>query len=305
MPELPEVETFAIELRPHLVGQRFVAAHILWPRTLAEPDAVALDQRIRDRVVIDVGRRAKYLIVSLDSGESLIVHLRMTGRLEVVPGDDPALTGPHLRAWFDLAGGERLTFTDTRKFGRIWLVNDLGSVTGKLGPEPLDWSFTAEMLAARLHGRRTAMKALLLDQTVVAGVGNIYADESLFLAGIHPQRPADSLSDGEIGRLHGAIRQVLSEAIGNRGTMLRDYRPPYGAEGGHQEHLPRLSADRQTLSPLRHPHRAHPRGPTQHALLPALPAWGQAVSNLSHSILHPDAIHGRVKSSVRYEDLPS
>ena len=154
MPELPEVETFATELRPHLVGQRFVAAHILWPRTLAEPDAVALDQRIRDRVVVDVGRRAKYLIIGLDSGESLIVHLRMTGRLEVVRSDDPILTGPHLRAWFDLAGGERLTFTDTRKFGRIWLVSDLVSVTGKLGPEPLDWRFTAEVLGARLQGRR-------------------------------------------------------------------------------------------------------------------------------------------------------
>ena len=111
------------------------------------------------------------------------------------------------------------------------------SVTGKLGPEPLDWTFTPEMLAARLRGRRTVMKALLLDQTVVAGVGNIYADESLFLAGIHPLRPANSLTNEEIVRLYGAIRQVLSQAIGNRGTMLRDYRPPYGAEGGHQDYL--------------------------------------------------------------------
>jgi formamidopyrimidine-DNA glycosylase len=237
MPELPEVETFAVELRPHLVGRRFVAAHIFWPRTLAEPDAATLNQRIRGRTVIDVGRRAKYLVVALDSGESLVVHLRMTGRLEVVRGDDPVLTGPHLRACFDLAGGERLAFTDTRKFGRIWLVADLASVTAKLGPEPLDWQFTPELLGQRLRRRRTAMKAALLDQTVVAGVGNIYADESLFLAGIHPLRPADSLSDDETERLHGAIRQVLSEAIGNRGTMLRDYYPPYGAAGGHQDHL--------------------------------------------------------------------
>jgi len=237
MPELPEVETFATELRPHLVGQRFSGAQILWPRTLAEPDPITLEQRIRDRVVVDVGRRAKYLITTLDSGEALIVHLRMTGRLEVVGRDDPILTGAHLRARFDLASGERLAFTDTRKFGRIWLVSDVESVTGKLGPEPLDWAFSAEVLAARLRGRRTAMKPLLLDQTVVAGVGNIYADESLFVAGIHPLRAADSLTDDEIARLHAAIRQVLREAIGNRGTMLRDYRPPYGAEGGHQEHL--------------------------------------------------------------------
>jgi formamidopyrimidine-DNA glycosylase len=237
MPELPEVETFANELRPHLVGQRFLAAHILWPRTLAEPDAAVLHQRIRDRIALDVGRRAKYLIIGLDSGESLIVHLRMTGRLEVVSGNDPILTNPHLRAWFDLAEGQRLTFTDTRKFGRIWLVSDVGSVTGKLGPEPLDWTFTAEVLAERLHGRRTAIKSTLLDQGVLAGVGNIYADESLFLSGIHPLRPANSLTDDDIVALHGAIRQVLNQAIGNRGTMLRDYRPPYGAEGGHQEHL--------------------------------------------------------------------
>ena len=237
MPELPEVETFAIELRPRLVGQRFVAAHILWPRTLAEPDADALDQRIRDRVVVDVGRRAKYLVINLDSGESLIVHLRMTGRLEVVSADDPALTGPHLRAWFALAGGERLAFTDMRKFGRIWLVEDISAVIGKLGPEPLDWQFTPETLRKHLANRRTAMKATLLDQTVVAGIGNIYADESLFLAGVHPLRPADSLTDDEIDRLHSAIRQVLSAAIGNRGTMLRDYHPPYGAPGGHQDHL--------------------------------------------------------------------
>jgi formamidopyrimidine-DNA glycosylase len=237
MPELPEVETFAVELRPRLVGQRFVAAHILWPRTLAEPDAVALDRRIRDRVVVDVGRRAKYLVIGLDSGELLIVHLRMTGRLEVVFDGDPALTGSHLRAWFELAGGDRLAFTDMRKFGRIWLVESLDSVTGKLGPEPLDRQFTSEILAERLQNRRTAMKAAMLDQTVVAGVGNIYADESLFLAGIHPLRPADSLTADEIVRLHGAIRQVLSEAIGNRGTLLRDYHPPYGAEGSHQDYL--------------------------------------------------------------------
>ena len=237
MPELPEVETFAVELRPHLVGQRFVAAHVLWPRTLAEPDAIALDRRLRERVVVAVGRRAKYLVIGLDSGESLIVHLRMTGRLEVIDQDDPALTGPHLRAWFELAGGQRLAFTDTRKFGRIWLVRDMASVIGKLGPEPLEWTFTPEVLAERLHGRRTAIKPTLLDQGVLAGIGNIYADESLFMARIHPLRPAASLTDEDIVALHSAIRQTLSQAIGNRGTMLRDYRPPYGAEGGHQDHL--------------------------------------------------------------------
>ena len=126
MPELPEVETFANELRPHLVGQTFAAAHILWPRTLAEPDPVALDQRIRGREVVDVGRRAKYLVIGLDSGEALIVHLRMTGRLEVVAQGRSGLDRAARRApgstW---PVASALTFTDTRKFGRIWLVSDL------------------------------------------------------------------------------------------------------------------------------------------------------------------------------------
>ena len=272
MPELPEVETFATELRPHLVGQRFVAAHILWPRTLAEPDAVALDQRIRDRVVVDVGRRAKYLLIGLDSGESLIVHLRMTGRLEVVRSDDPILTGPHLRAWFDLAGGERLTFTDTRKFGRIWLVSDLVSVTGKLGPEPLDWRFTPEVLGARLQGRRSTMKSLLLDQTVVAGVGNIYADESLFLAGHSSPAPGEQPDRRRHRR--AAQRHPPGAQRGDRQPRHDAARlPPALRRRGRPPGVPaRLSADRQAMSPLRRSHRAHPRDPTQHALLSPLPA---------------------------------
>jgi formamidopyrimidine-DNA glycosylase len=147
------------------------------------------------------------------------------------------LRGPHLRAWFELADGRCLAFTDARKFGRIWLVADIATVVGKLGPEPLDWTFTPEALAAQLQHRRVAIKALLLDQTVVAGVGNIYADESLFLAGIHPLRRAASLTGDEIGRLHDAIRYVLRESINARGTMLRDYRTPYGQDGAYQNHL--------------------------------------------------------------------
>ena len=154
MPELPEVETFAIQLRPVLTGRSFVDAHILWLRTLAEPDPEALTERIRGRSVLDVSRRGKHLLIPLDSGETLIVHLRMTGRLEVVAVDDPILSGPHLRAWFGLADGGRLAFTDIRKFGRIWLVEDMAAVTGKLGPEPLDWTFTAEALAAGLQDRQ-------------------------------------------------------------------------------------------------------------------------------------------------------
>lgn len=237
MPELPEVETVAADLRGQLVGRRFAGAHIVWPRTLAQPDAASLAERLAGREVIHVGRRGKYLLIALDSGAMLIVHLRMTGQLTIVPDGSPLLADRHLRARFPLADGEQLVFTDMRKFGRIWLVDDVQEVVGKLGPEPLDWTFTPEVLADCLRGRRTAMKALLLDQTVVAGVGNIYADEALFLAGIHPLRPGASLTGAEVTRLCDAIRQVLNESIDKRGTLLRDYRTPYGVDGAYRSEL--------------------------------------------------------------------
>ena len=197
-----------------------------------------LAQQVTGRTIQAVGRRGKYLMLSLDPSATLIIHLRMTGQLAVVAADGAGARGNHLRAWFDLADGRRLTFTDARKFGRIWLVADAQSVIGKLGPEPLDWTFTADQLATRLQGRRGAIKGVLLDQTIVAGVGNIYADEALFVSGVHPLRPAADLSGEEIRRLHEAIRLVLRESIEQRGTLLRDYRTPYGGEdGGYQNRL--------------------------------------------------------------------
>jgi len=237
MPELPEVETFAADLRPHLVGRRILTAHILWSRTVAEPDSLGLIAGLAGQKIVSVGRRGKFLIFGLDLGDSLVIHLRMTGRLQLVAGESPELAGPHVRAWFELDDGWVLNFTDPRKFGRIWLTNDLSRVVGKLGPEPLAWDFSPETLAERLDQRRGVIKALLLNQEIVAGIGNIYADEALFLAWIHPLRPGASLTSGEIGRLHAAIRQVLGEAIGERGTTLRDYRPPYGQQGAYQNRL--------------------------------------------------------------------
>lgn len=237
MPELPEVETIAADLRGQLIGRRFVAAHIVWPRTLATPGPVDLNARLADRVVFDVGRRGKYLLIHLDAGETLIIHLRMTGQLTVAPAGSPALEDRHARARFDLADGAHLLFTDARKFGRIWLVRDVTEVIGKLGPEPLDWDCTPAVLGGRLRKRRTAVKAVLLDQSVVAGIGNIYADEALFLSGIHPLRSAASLTDDEIRGLHVAIRSVLLESIDQRGTLLRDYRTPYGQDGAYKSRL--------------------------------------------------------------------
>jgi formamidopyrimidine-DNA glycosylase len=130
-----------------------------------------------------------------------------------------------------------LVFNDSRKFGRIWLAERLEDVVGKLGPEPLAWDLTPEDFAARIRRRKVAIKALLLDQTAVAGVGNIYADESLFRAGIHPLRKASTLTDAEAGRLYDALREVLNEAIEKRGTLLRDYRTPYGEDGFFQNDL--------------------------------------------------------------------
>lgn len=237
MPELPEVETVASDLRKQLIGRRIDAARFLWERTLAHPDLHTLEETICGRRVVDVGRRGKYLLIQLDDGESLIVHLRMTGQLAVVEAGSPLLSDKHTRAWFQLADGEALVFTDSRKFGRIWLVHDSTEVTGKLGPEPLAWDFAAESFAERLGRRRVAIKAVLLDQTTVAGVGNIYADESLFRAGIHPLRKAATLNREEAERLYLSLREVLEEAINKRGTLLRDYRTPYGEDGYFQNDL--------------------------------------------------------------------
>ncbi len=237
MPELPEVETVVSDLRGQITGRSFQEAHILWLRTLAAPGETALEERLAGRRVIDVGRRGKYILIHLDDGQALIVHLRMTGSLAVVPVDSPLLADKHLRAWFGFADGEALTFTDSRKFGRIWLVREVEEVTGKLGPEPLAWDLAPDTFAARIRKRKVAIKALLLDQTAVAGVGNIYADESLFRAGIHPLRKASTLTEDELGRLYARLREVLHEAIDERGTLLRDYRTPYGEDGYFQNHL--------------------------------------------------------------------
>jgi formamidopyrimidine-DNA glycosylase len=237
MPELPEVETVARELRPLLSGREFDSARVLWPRTIAAPDPDGFVHRVAGQRIVDISRKGKYILVALASGDTLIVHLRMTGRLTVVPSDSADLEDTHVRAILHLVGGDALVFNDARKFGRIWLVPDATSVVGKLGPEPLGRDFTPEILASRLRKRRTSIKALLLDQTVIAGVGNIYADEALYLARLHPLRTGADLDDEEIARLHAAIQRVLTDAIGERGTTLRDYRPPYGMEGAYQNHL--------------------------------------------------------------------
>jgi formamidopyrimidine-DNA glycosylase len=178
------------------------------------------------------------MLLGLESGASLIVHLRMTGQLFVQPAEvEP---NQHTHVVFDLDDGRRLHYQDTRKFGRLWLALDPEPVLAKLGPEPFHEEFTAERLEQKLAGRKASIKALLLDQTLVAGVGNIYADEALFLAGIHPARQAGDLRRAEIERLRDAIRSVLTLAIQHNGSSLgesslQNYVRPTGEPGGFQD----------------------------------------------------------------------
>jgi formamidopyrimidine-DNA glycosylase len=238
MPELPEVETYLRDLAPTLTGRRVTAVQVFWPRTIATPSVDAFCKGMEGQVFAHFGRRGKFMLLGLAGGDTLIVHLRMTGRLHL----EPASTGPspHTHVVMALDDGRALHYTDTRKFGRLWLVSDPETVLGHLGPEPLGAGFTAAYLAGRLAGRRASIKALLLDQGVVAGVGNIYADEALFLAGIHPARPAGSLVPAEVERLCGAVASVLQQAIDRQGSSLGDsrwqnYRRPNGQPGSFQD----------------------------------------------------------------------
>ncbi len=237
MPELPEVETLARELRGALIGRRVVGVEVRWPRTVAGPDPETFARRLTGRRIREIGRRGKWLLLCLDEGDWLLVHLRMSGRLVVESADAPE--DSHTRVVFHLDDGRRLRFSDPRKFGRMALVDDPGAVLGDLGPDPLDPALTPERLAGMLRGRRVRLKPLLTDQRFLAGLGNIYADEVLWEAGLHPLRCADTLTLEETARLHGAIRQVLEEAIACRGTTLPDrrYVLPDGRPGEFAPHL--------------------------------------------------------------------
>ncbi len=237
MPELPEVETLARELRDVLVGRGIVGVEVRWPRTVAAPDPETFARRLAGRRVLEVRRRGKWLLLGLDGEEWLLVHLRMSGRLAVEDAGAPE--DPHTRVVFHLEDGRRLRFSDPRKFGRMALTARPEDWLGGLGPEPLDPALTPERLVGMLRGRRVRLKPLLADQRFLAGLGNIYADEVLWRAGLHPLRRADTLTPEETARLHGAIREVLEEAVARRGTTLADrrYVLPDGRPGEFAAHL--------------------------------------------------------------------
>jgi formamidopyrimidine-DNA glycosylase len=232
MPELPEVETTVRALRPLLVGQTIVSTRNDWRRHIVMPEWEAFQVRIHGRTIQAINRRAKYLVFSLSDGETLIIHLKMSGRLLVIAKDVPA--DKHIHTVFGLGNGQELRFGDQRKFGRVYLVREPADVLAGLGPEPLEATFTTERLAQRLHGRRRVLKPLLLDQTFIAGVGNIYADESLFYARLHPQRTSDSLQPDEIEALHGAIQKSLQLGIDREGASIEMYVKPDGSKGDMQ-----------------------------------------------------------------------
>ena len=178
MPELPEVETYVRELEPLLRGRTVRRAAVSWPRTIAAPGVAEFELGMAGRRFATFGRRGKFMLLGLEDGRTLIVHLRMTGRLLLTaPEVEP---GRHTHVVFVLEGGDQLFYQDARKFGRLWLVPEPEVVLAKLGPEPLDEAASAAILARRLVLRKTAVKTLLLDQSIVAGIGNIYADEALF-----------------------------------------------------------------------------------------------------------------------------
>lgn len=236
MPELPEVETVARGLREPLVGRCVRGLWTDWPRIIQSPPPAELAARIHGQCFRSVGRRGKYLLCALDS-ETLVVHLRMTGRLYVAADEAQFAADRWLHFRLQLDGGQQLRFSDARKFGRIWLTADVDTVTGALGPEPLSRQFTARRLRADLAGRSRALKPLLLDQGFLAGVGNIYADEALHRARLHPLRPANSLNEAETAALHRALRAALRAGIQHEGASISWYRKPDGSRGSSQRHF--------------------------------------------------------------------
>ncbi|HLW00511.1 MAG TPA: DNA-formamidopyrimidine glycosylase [Ktedonobacterales bacterium] len=244
MPELPEVEYVARQLRQTLVGRTISDARVNWPRTIAHPDVATFCAELPGAHVLGIDRRAKYLLITLSGDQALLIHRRMTGNLLLFPAaadDSPweEVPDPYCRAVFLLDDGCRLVFTDPRKFGRIALypTSELSAALHGLGLEPLGEEFTPEALGKLLAGRSRQMKPLLLDQTCIAGIGNIYADESLFRAGIHPLRRAETLTPPEVARLHAAIREVLELGIEHGGTTFGRHQDIWGEAGRNRAHL--------------------------------------------------------------------
>ena len=229
MPELPEVETIKNELAPHILGRRLADVTLLWEGVVKAPSAAEFRSRLTGKTITGLSRHGKYLVLALDNDDSLVIHMKMSGSLLL--GHDSKEPPKYTRAFFRLDNGTRIFFCDPRKFGRVWLVRDWRMAAQKLGPEPLEPEFTPQVLAGRLRNRKAPIKALLCDQSVIAGIGNMYADEALFAAKINPLRSGSSLTAEEVERLYSAIQQTLRAAIKNKGASIVNYYRPGGEAG--------------------------------------------------------------------------
>jgi formamidopyrimidine-DNA glycosylase len=229
LPELPEVETIKNELSPHVVGRLIKDVRVLWERTVRKPSVPEFLAGVKGQRITDLDRRGKYLIFQLSGGKALIIHLRMTGSLLVKPASETP--EKYVRAAILLDDGMAIHFRDVRKLGGMWLEESRQAIDVKLGVEPLSAEFTSSRLGKLLAGRSAPIKALLLDQSIIAGVGNMYADEALFYSRIHPERKGGSLTAGEIKQLHRAIRAILRAAIADKGASINSYFRPDGSQG--------------------------------------------------------------------------
>jgi len=239
VPELPEVETIVADLRPHLTGRTIVRCELIFPTIVRHPEPEVFIDSVAGMRIAGVRRRGKFILVDLEHDLVLVVHLGMTGQLRLVDAAAPLAT--HTHVIFTLDEGRQLRYRDPRRFGRLLLGTEESLLVSKkmprLGPEPIDPGFAPDELYRRLRNRRTSLKALLLDQGAIAGVGNIYADESLHRARLRPDRVAGSLSRKSAHRLHESLRVSLLMAIKNRGSSVDTYRDAWGEIGGQQEKL--------------------------------------------------------------------
>jgi formamidopyrimidine-DNA glycosylase len=231
MPELPEVETIKNELAQYVLDHTITGLTVKDLKIIQKLSLEEFTSGVLGGKIVSLERRGKYLTFHLKTGKKLIFHLRMTGSL-VINEDE---TGKYSRAIFYLDSGDYLVFTDRRRLGVIWLVDNVEDVIKKMGMEPFDTQFTASSLRQLLKSRTAPVKAILLDQHFIAGVGNMYADEALFAAGIHPEKKAGRLTKKEIGKLYESIKSVLQKAIDNKGASVDTYKRPDGVNGTAQQ----------------------------------------------------------------------
>lgn len=233
MPELPEIETIKRSLQANL-GAKIKKTDVFREDIIRQKDYELL--LLAEKTIKKIDRRGKYLAIVMESGFNIILHLGMSGRFYMLK-EGSAVTDKHVHLIIYLDNGKKLIFQDTRRFGGVWFVDNLQKVLCNLGIEPLAKEFTKEYLAEITQNRKIAIKGLILNQKLVCGIGNIYADEALFEARIRPQKPAGSLSADEIADLHVAIKKVLKKGIKKRGTTFRDYRDGLNQAGEFQHHL--------------------------------------------------------------------